>query len=116
MLAGALIVKCQSLFTTLKRKLNLNWLFFGIAFAGTLFTAVAFFTNFHKAIGYGQLDYLVFTVEGSVGYSFFNSAQIVGTSSLVFVQYVGLAIVLSGLLWIAKDKVKTIFNVRRQKM
>ncbi len=112
LLAGALLVKCQSLFTTLKRKANLNWLFFGIACAGAVSAALAFLTNFYKAIGYGQLNYLVFTVEGSIGYSFFNSAQIVGINALVYVQYIGFAIVLSGLLWIGKDKVKTIVNLR----
>ncbi len=115
LLAGALLVKCQSLFTTLKRKLN-NWLFFGIACAGALLAAVAFLTNFYKAIGYGQLNYLVFRVEGSVGYSFLNSGQIVGTNSLLYVEYFGLAIVLSGFLWMAKDKVKALANVMRQKM
>jgi hypothetical protein len=50
----------------------------------------------------------VFTAEGVVGYSFFNSAQIIGTNSLVYVQYMGLAVVLSGLLWIAKDKIRII--------
>jgi 4-amino-4-deoxy-L-arabinose transferase-like glycosyltransferase len=116
LLAAALLSKTQSLFLTLKKKLNLSWLFFGIACTGALFTGVAIFTNFFKAIGYGQLNYLVFTVEGSIGYSFFNSPQIVGTSSLVYVEYIGFAIVLSGILWIAKDKAKAIVNVRRQKM
>ena len=116
LLAAALLSKTQSLLLTLKKLLNLNWLFFGIACAGTLSATVAIFINFYKAIGYGQLNYLVFTVEGSVGYSFFNSAQIVGTNSLVYAQYLGFAIVLTGLIWIAKDKIKTIANLRRQKM
>ena len=116
LLAAALLSKTQPLLLTLKRKLSLSWLFFGIACAGTLFVSVAFFTNFYKAFGYGQLNYLVFTVEGSVGYSFFNSAQIAGTSSLIYVQYVGLVIVLSGLLRMAGSKVKTIAGVRRERM
>jgi 4-amino-4-deoxy-L-arabinose transferase-like glycosyltransferase len=114
LLAAALLSKTQSLFLTLKKKLNLNWLFFGIACAGALSAAAAIFANFYKAISIGQLNYLVFTVEGSVGYSFFNSAQIAKTSSLVYVQYIGFAIVLSGLLWIAKNKVKTIVNFRQK--
>jgi 4-amino-4-deoxy-L-arabinose transferase-like glycosyltransferase len=115
LIAAALLVKSQLLFTTLKQRLKINWLFFGVACTGALFTALAFFANFYKAIGYGQLNYLVFTVEDSIGYSFFNSAQISGTSSLVYVQYVGFAVVLSGLLWIAKDKIKTITNFRRKR-
>lgn len=116
LLAAALIGKTQSLFLTLKKKINLNWLFFGIACAGAVFTGVAIFTNFYKAIGYGQLNYLVFTVEGSVGYSFFNSAQVIGANSLAYVEYIGFAIVMSGLLWIIKDKVRTIASVRRKEM
>ena len=116
LLAAALLSKTQSSFLTLKKNLKINWLFFGIACAGAFLVAVAFFTNFFKAISFGQLNYLVFTVEGSVGYSFFNSAQIVGTSSLVYVQYVGLAIVLSGLLWMAKEKLKALANFRHQKI
>jgi 4-amino-4-deoxy-L-arabinose transferase-like glycosyltransferase len=116
LLAAALGSKTQSLFLNLKKKLNLNWLFFGIACAGALSAVVAIFANFFKAVGFGQLSYLVFTVEGSVGYSFFNSAQIAKTSSLVYVQYVGFAIVLSGLLWLAKDKVKPMANAWRLKM
>jgi hypothetical protein len=116
LLAAALLSKTQSLLLTLKKKLNLNLIFFGVACAGTLFAVVAIFANFYKVIGYGQLDYIVFTVEGSVGYSFFNSAQILGSSSLVYVQYVGLGIVLSGLFWMGKEKAKKIVNVCRQKM
>jgi 4-amino-4-deoxy-L-arabinose transferase-like glycosyltransferase len=106
LLAGSLLVKWQSLFTSLRMQLNRNWLFFGIASAGVLSLIVAFFTNFLKGIGYSHLNYLVFTVEGSVGYSFFNSAQIIGTNSFVYLQYTGLALVLSGLMWIAKDQIK----------
>jgi hypothetical protein len=115
LLAAALLSKTQSLFLTLKTKLNLHWLLFGIACAGTIFTAAAIFANFFKAVGFGQINYLVFVVERSVGYSFFNSAQNVGTNSIVYLQYVGFAIVLSGLIWIIKDKAKTISNLKRQK-
>ena len=115
LLAGALLSKAQDLFLTLKRELNLNWLFFGVASAGAILSAVAIFGDFYKAIGNGQLNYLVFTVEGSIGYSFFNSAQIIGTNSLVYVQYVGFALVLSGLIWIAKDKARAISNLRPPK-
>jgi 4-amino-4-deoxy-L-arabinose transferase-like glycosyltransferase len=108
LLAAALISKTKSLFLILKKKLNLNWLFFSVACAGAIFIAAAIFDNFYKAIGYGQLNYVVFTVEGSVGYSFFNSAQIVGTNILAYVQYLGFAIVLSGLIWMSRNKIEAI--------
>ena len=114
-LQRSILSKSHELFMTLKDKINLNWMFFGIACTGAIFVAVAIFTNFYKAIGYGQLNYLVFTVEGSVGYSFFNSKQIIGANGLVYVQYIGFAMVLSGLMWIAKDQIRTITTLKRQK-
>ena len=36
LLAGSLLSKSKTLFATLKKKLNLSWLFFGVAFAGML--------------------------------------------------------------------------------
>jgi len=67
LLAGSLLVKWQSLFTTLTMKLNRSWLFFGIASAGAVCLTVALFTNFFNSIAYSHLNYLVFTAEGVVG-------------------------------------------------
>ena len=114
LLASSLLVKCKSLFTSLRMQLNRNWLFFGIACVGVLFLIVAFFTSFFKAVGYSHLNYLVFTVEGRVGYSFFNSAQIIGTNNFLYLQYIGFALVLSGLMWIAKDQIRTIATPKQE--
>lgn len=114
LLAGSILSKSHELFKSLKDKISLNWMFFGIACTGAIFVAAAIFTNFYKAIGYGQLSYLVFTVEGSIGYSFFTK-QIIGANGLVYVQYTGFALVLSGLMWIAKDQIRTITTLKRQK-
>jgi 4-amino-4-deoxy-L-arabinose transferase-like glycosyltransferase len=115
LLAGSLLFKCQSLVKTITKNLNRSWLFFGIACAGALALTIAIFANFYKVTIYSQINYLVFTVEGSVGYSFFNSAQIMGTNSTVYAQYIGFALLLSGLLWIFKGKIRTIASLRSQK-
>jgi hypothetical protein len=114
LLAAALLSKTQGLFLTLKKKLNLNWLFFGISFTGVLLTVAAFFTNFYRAIGYGKLDYLVFTVEGSVGYSFLNSAKNTGSSISDYLQILGFVIVLSGFAWTGKYKLMKVAKLFRR--
>ncbi len=108
LLASSLLSKSNLLFSTLERKFNRSWIFFGITCAGVLLIVATIFSNFFKSVSYSHLNYLVFTVEGSIGYSFFNPSQIIGTNSLVYVQYIGFAVVLSGLLWMAKDKIKSI--------
>ena len=104
LLAASILVKCQSLFMTLKRKLNRSWLFFGIACLGAVSLVIAIFSNFYNVNLYSQLTTIAFTVEGTAGYAFSNSAQIIEPNSLVYVQYMGFALLLSGLIWAVKDK------------
>jgi 4-amino-4-deoxy-L-arabinose transferase-like glycosyltransferase len=104
LLAGSLLSKCQSLFTTVKMKLNRSWLFFGTACLGAVSLVIAIFSNFYYVNLYSQLNTVAFTEEGQVSYSFSNSAQIIEPNSLVYVQYIGFALLLSGLIWAVKDK------------
>ena len=104
LLAASILVKCQSLFMTLKRKLNRSWLFFGIACLGAVSLVIALFSNFYNVHLYSQLTTIAFTVEGTAGYAFSNSAQIIEPNSLVYVQYMGFALLLLGLIWAVKDK------------
>ncbi len=79
-------------------------MFFGIALAGAVSVAVAVFLDFYHAQLYSQLKDVAFTVEGQVSYSFSNSAPITAANSLVYVQYLGFALILLGLVWAAKGK------------
>jgi len=103
LLAASVLVKCQSLFTKLERRLNRSWLFFGIACLGVLSLVIALFSNFYTIHIYSQLNTITFTVEGTVSYAFSNSAQLIGHSGLMAVQYLGFALLLLGLIWAIKD-------------
>ena len=104
LLAGSLISKSQTLRPTAKAEPRRNWVFFGIALAGAVSVAVAVFLDFYHAQLYSQLKDVAFTVEGQVSYSFSNSAPITAANSLVYVQYLGFALILLGLVWAAKGK------------
>ena len=102
LLAGSLVIKSQTLRPTVKTEPRRNWVFFGIALAGAVSVAVALFLDFYHAQLYSQLKNVAFTVEGQVSYSFSNSAPITAANSLVYVQYLGFALILLGLVWAAK--------------
>jgi hypothetical protein len=57
-------------------------------------------------------DYLLFRarMDQAVGYSFFNHTPISQASILMIVQYVGFAVVFSGLFWACRHTWKGIFN------
>ena len=105
LLAGSILVKGQSLFMGLKMKLTRSALFFRIACLGAVCLVITIFSNFYYVNLYSQLSVVMFRVEGQVSYSFSNSAQIIEPNSQVYIQYVGFALVLSGLIWAVKDKI-----------
>ncbi len=103
LIAGSLPSKFQTAAATLKMKLNRSWIFLGIALLGALSLTVAFFSSFYYAHLDSTLKIIVFTVERQVSYSFSNSAPINEPNSLLYVQYIGFALLLSGLIWAAKE-------------
>ena len=103
LLTASLLAKSQSLFVTLQKKLLRSWLVFGIACLGAVSMVIAFFSNFYYVHLYSQLNVVAFKVEG-VSYAFSNSGQIVKPDILTFVQFLGFALFLSGLIWVVKDK------------
>ena len=104
LLAASLLVKCQSLLTGLGRRLNRSRLFLGIACLGAVSLCIALFSNFYYVNLYSKLSTVAFTVEGTTNYAFSNAGQITGLNSLAFVQYVGFALLLLGLIWAIKNK------------
>ena len=106
LLAASIISKFQTLFGTLKKKLNPSLLFFAVAAVGVALFLKALFEDFRNVSLYSELDYLVFGRQRlTAGYSFRSSAPISPLSALAHVQYLGFALVLSGLTWaVLNDK------------
>ena len=104
LLAASLLVKCQSLLTGLGKRLNQSWLLFGIAGLGVVCLCISIFSNFYYVNLYSKLSTVAFTVEGTTNYAFSNAGQITGLNSLAFVQYIGFALLLLGLIWAVKNK------------
>jgi hypothetical protein len=102
LLAGSLLSKSKSLFAALKMKLNRSKVLFGVACAGLICLGIAVFSNFYYINLYSQSSYILFKVEGRVGYSF-TSTRTLEHSSLVYVQYVGFALLALGLIWAVKN-------------
>jgi hypothetical protein len=84
----------------LKRKLKRRVFFFA-ALVGLFLLAAAVLANMNFAHQFSTWPYMLFRVEldQPVGYSFVNPAPIGKYSALMAVQYVGFAVVLSGLAW-----------------
>ncbi len=112
LIAASLLGKCLSLLnlTKLKPKLNKK-LIFTIVIAGSLLSALTIYSNFVSAHHISMLDYLLFRVrlDQIVGYSLLNSAPISQDSFLMSIQYLGFAVLLSGLLWAGRYKLRSFF-------
>jgi len=108
LLAASLAPKCSILFCLVKSKGKRDMLFFAAACLGMVALGVAMYTNMNVITSFSTSDYLLFRVEGDVGYSFNNIAQISPSSSLIYVQYVGFALVMSGLLWLVRDQIRAL--------
>ncbi len=100
LLAASIISKFQTLFGTIKKKLTPSLLFFAVAAVGVALFLLAFFEDFQNVSLYSELDYFVFWVQRfTAGYSFRSSTPITTLSVSAYVQYLGFALVLSGLIW-----------------
>lgn len=106
LLAASLIGKCLSLFNSVKSEEKLNGLLFSVAWFGLVLLVASMFLNMNYVHQVFARDYLIFRVERDmhVGYSFENSAPIVEGSPLVWVQNLGFAFVLAGLVWASRYK------------
>jgi len=113
LLAASLVGKCISLFNSLKLREKLSkLLFFFIALIGLGSVVGALFYNIYYTHQLSTLGYLLFRVEmgKNVGYSLTNPNPIGKGSLLMNIQYLGFAIVLSGLVWAGRHKLYDFFN------
>lgn len=113
LLTASLVGKCLSLFHSAKQKRKLyRTLFLSAVFAGLfLLGATAFFD-----VGYAHLlateEYLLFRVAPNVffGYTLFNPAPAGENILLRVIQYLGFAVVLSGLAWASRHTLVGLFK------
>ena len=113
LVAASLVGKCISLLklTKIKTKVNKK-IIFSIVIIGGILLMATIFTDFISAHMLSTSDYLLFrvTINQAVGYSLFNYTPVVNGSLLMNIQYVGYAILLSGLLWASRHKLYDFFN------
>jgi 4-amino-4-deoxy-L-arabinose transferase-like glycosyltransferase len=107
LLVASLASKIVFLFRVAKSQNRLGKiLFFSIVFAGLLLLVVPIFSNMYYAHELSLSDYLLFRVEPDklIGYSLFNYFPTSPDDPSMYVQYLGFAFILSGLLWASKHK------------
>ncbi len=113
LIAASLVGKCLSLIksTKIKTKAHKKTIF-SIVIIGIFLLMATIFVNFIYANMLSTSDYLLFrvTMNQAVGYSLFNYTPIANGSLLMNIQYVGYAVLLSGLLWASRNKLYGLFK------
>ena len=105
LIAASLVGKCLSLFHLAKSRTKLKKiLFFSVVFVGLFLLVETIAVDMHYAHLLSTADYLLFRVEPNIdlGYSLFNPTPTGEQSLLMIVQYLGFAVVLSGLVWASR--------------
>ena len=116
LLAASLITKSISLFKIENIKKLRKIAFFFVASAGFILVAAAMIYNMRYSHLFSTWNYLLFRVEPNVnmGYSLFNSSPIGANSLMMGLQFVGFAIALSGIVWISRHKISSLFKFSRR--
>jgi 4-amino-4-deoxy-L-arabinose transferase-like glycosyltransferase len=107
-LAASLISKSLVEFNSAKIKLRRSKIaFYTVALVGVFLVLASVFYNMRFVNLFSSANYLIFRVEPTVnvGYSLFNSALTSGNT--VYIQLFGFAVALSGLFWIARQKINS---------
>jgi 4-amino-4-deoxy-L-arabinose transferase-like glycosyltransferase len=115
LIAASLVGKSLSLFQSAKSKRKLRRvLFFSVVFVGLFLLVATIFVNMLYAGMLATSDYLLFKVEPNIdlGYSFFNPTPTGEHSLLMNIQYLGFAVVLSGLVWASRHTLVRLFKPR----
>jgi 4-amino-4-deoxy-L-arabinose transferase-like glycosyltransferase len=106
LLTASLVGKSLLLFDSVKLKEKWSKLLFSVAVVGLILLAAAMFLNMNWVNEYSTWDHWLFKVESdqNIGYAFLNPHPISKGSSLMGIQYLGFAVVLSGFLWAGRKK------------
>ena len=82
-------------------------LLLSVSLVGLVLLTAAILLNMNWAHHFSTWSFLLFKVADTgygIGYSFVNPAPIGKYSSMMVVQYLGFAFVLSGLVWASRNK------------
>ena len=105
LIAASAAGKCFSLFGSVKIKSKgyRNRVFLIVATAAILL-GLTFLADLNSARWLAGSGYLIFraNLDQTVGYSLYNHTPAAANSLLMYTQYVGYAVLLSGLLWVAR--------------
>jgi 4-amino-4-deoxy-L-arabinose transferase-like glycosyltransferase len=113
LLAASLLGKFQGLLAA-KIKPNLRRGLLGCSLLGLVLLFASALLNFYSITTFPVWSYLTLTVEGSVSYSVNTTAQTI-TTGLVVTQYLGLALVLFGLVWAVRGYLGRLLRHIRRK-
>jgi len=118
-LAASLITKSISLFNIDKAKKKVKKIaYFFVATTGFILVAATIIYKMSYVHLFTTWNYFLFRVEPNLnlGYSLFNDTPIRVNSVLMGAQYWGYAFLLSGLMWISRNKIISIFKIIQQKI
>jgi len=123
LIAASLVGKCLSLFHSAKSRTKLHRiLFFSVVFVGLFLLVETIVIDLYYAHLLSTAIYLLFRVEPNIvlGYTLFNLTPTGEQSLLMIVQYLGFAVVLSGLVWACRHTIiglfKRLHNLTKRKM
>jgi hypothetical protein len=88
-----------------------KWVFYLAAAAAVILLVASLFSSMYYVNAISKRDYLQYRVEPQVdyGYALLNPTPITSGSQLMAIQYLSFAIVLTGLLWASRHKLKWYF-------
>jgi 4-amino-4-deoxy-L-arabinose transferase-like glycosyltransferase len=113
LLAASLAAKSSCLFRVNRLSCGLRKPFFvGLSVLGLILVGSTVFYNMYFVNLFSTWEYLLLKVDPNlnVGYSLFSFLPITAGSSLMYIQYLGFALALSGTLWANRSKVKLVLK------
>lgn len=116
LLTASLVTKGLALLKVSRLSIGLRKPFFvGLGVLGFILVAAAVFYNMYFVHMFSTWEYLIFKVDPNinVGYSLFNFQPITADSLLMYLQYLGFALALSGALWVSRNKLQLLLKKNR---
>jgi len=113
LIAASFVGKCFSLISFTKSKVKLSKkLVLLVVLTGVFLLSATIFSSITSALQLSRSNYLIFkvTMDQAVGYSLFNYVPISQNILLINFQYLGLLILLSGLIWASRVQLGSFFS------
>lgn len=113
LLGASLTAKSFSLFNAAKSMVQTKkLLLYLVALAAIILLVASLISSMYYTNALSTRDYLQYRVEPQVdyGYALLNPTPLTVGSPLMALQYLGFAVVLSGLLWASRHKLKWLFK------